>query len=80
MLSAFRRGVGSARAYLQALRSCGAVVNTAITIVCPQGIVVNKDANLLAFNGGHITLTKYWTPKPYGQRQKLKLLWRTLSP
>ena len=33
-------------------------MNTAIA--CAQDFVVSKDANLLACNGGHITLTKYW--------------------
>ena len=42
------------------LRSCGAVVNTAITLACAQGIVVNEDANLLDCNGGHISLTMHW--------------------
>lgn len=48
------------RAYLNALRVNGAVVNTAIAIACAEGIVRNKDSNLLASNGGHITLTKHW--------------------
>lgn len=48
------------RAYLNALRDNGAVVNTAIAIGCAEGIVRSKDSNLLASNGGHITLTKHW--------------------
>ena len=50
------------KAYLLSLRSCGAgaVVNTAITLACAQGIVVNEDANLLDVNGGHISLSKHW--------------------
>ena len=48
------------RAYLQTLRKNGAVVNTAITIGCAEGIVRNEDSNLLACNGGHIVLTKHW--------------------
>ena len=48
------------RAYLKALRANGAVVNTAIAIGCAEGIIRNKDSNLLAANGGHITLTISW--------------------
>ena len=49
------------RAYLKALRANGAVVNTAITIGVAEGIIRNKDSNLLAANGGHIALTKNWS-------------------
>lgn len=48
------------RGYLTTLRSHGAVVNTAIAVSCTEGIIKNKDSNLLASNGGHIVLTKYW--------------------
>ena len=49
------------KAYLKALRANGAVVNTAITIGVAEGIIRNKDSNLLAANGGHIALTKSWS-------------------
>ena len=45
------------RDYLTTLRSHGAVVNTAIAVSCAEGIIINKDSNLLASNGGHIVLT-----------------------
>ena len=48
------------RAYVTNLRDNGAVVNTAIAVSCAEGIVKNKDSNLLQANGGHIALTKYW--------------------
>ena len=48
------------RAYLSALRSNGAVVNTAIAIGCAEGIIKHFDSNLLECNGGHIRLTKSW--------------------
>ena len=35
-------------------------MNTAIAIGCAEGIVKSKDSNLLASNGGHIALSKYW--------------------
>ena len=38
------------------LRNNGAAVNTALVIACDGGI----DANLLAINGGSITLSKDW--------------------
>ena len=44
--------------YLQVLRNNGAAVNTAIVIACGDGIVRSKDVNLLAINGGSITLSK----------------------
>ena len=46
--------------YLQVLRNNGAAVNTAIVIAYGDGIVRNKYANLLAINGGSITLSKDW--------------------
>lgn len=49
------------KAYLSSLQDRGAVVNTTIiAISCAKGIVKNKDSNLLASNGGHIVLSKYW--------------------
>ena len=48
------------RAYLVGLRAHGAVVNTAIAIGCAEGVLKSKDSNLLAFNGGHISVTKHW--------------------
>ena len=48
------------RDYLQVLRKNGATVNTAIVIACGDEIVRSKDANLLAINGGSITLSKDW--------------------
>ena len=48
------------QAYLHALRANGADVNTAIAIACAEGIVRSKDSNLLACNGGHISLSKHW--------------------
>ena len=48
------------KAYLKALRANGAVINTAIAIGCAEGIIRNKDSNLLEANGGHIALTKSW--------------------
>jgi hypothetical protein len=48
------------QSYITALRENGAVVNTAITIACAEGIVKSHDSNLLQENGGHISLTKFW--------------------
>ena len=55
------------KTYLIALRTNGAVVNTAITIACAHGIVISQVANLLSTNGGHINLSKHWT-KSFLQR------------
>lgn len=44
------------RAYLVALRA-HAVVHIAVAIGCAELIVKSKDSNLLAPNGGHISLS-----------------------
>ena len=48
------------KAYLVHLRAMGAPVNLAIVMGCAEGIVRNVDSNLLACNGGHILITKFW--------------------
>ena len=48
------------QAYLISLCEAGGVVNTSIAIAAAMGIVRRHDSNLLAVNGGHIILTKYW--------------------
>ena len=48
------------QAYLISFRKSGAVINTAIAMGCAEGIVRNVDSNLLARNGGHISITKAW--------------------
>lgn len=48
------------QAYIKSMREGGAVINTAITIAYAEGIVWSKDSNLLASNGGHLSLTKDW--------------------
>ena len=45
--------------YLTDLRN-GYVINTCIAIAIGEGILLNKDTNVLASNGGGITLTKDW--------------------
>lgn len=42
------------------LRDNGSVVNTAIVMGTAVGLVSHEDANLLACNGGHFTITKPW--------------------
>ena len=41
-------------------RSYVAVVNTVIALSCAEGLIKNKDSDLLTSNCGHIMLTKYW--------------------
>ena len=48
------------KTYLHFVREKGGVVNTAITIACAEGIIINHDSNLLTCNGGPISLTKDW--------------------
>lgn len=47
--------------YLLALRERGAVINTSIVLACTEGLIKHENSNLLASNGGHITLTKSWS-------------------
>ena len=46
--------------FLRQLRVNGVVINTAMVMATAEGIVHNKDSNLLAKNGGPILITKYW--------------------
>ena len=46
--------------YVTTLRENGAVINTSIVVACAAGVVKSEDHNLLASNGGHISLTKNW--------------------
>ena len=36
------------------------MINTAVVMGCVEGIVSHHDSNLLAENGGHITISKDW--------------------
>ena len=51
---------GRVQSYIKELCAKGAVVNTAIVMACAEGVVMHHDSNLLAINGGHITITKDW--------------------
>ena len=46
------------REYVKYQWECGGVVNTAVVIAATEGIVMNKNANLLSCNGRGILLTK----------------------
>ena len=46
--------------YLTELRKRGCIINMSVTIAVGEGILLNKDVNLLASNGGGINLTKDW--------------------
>ena len=46
--------------YITYLRKEGAVINVHVVMAVGEGIVMGKDANLLACNGGSIVLTKEW--------------------
>lgn len=45
------------KSFLCGVRSSGGVINAPITVAVARGIVTTKDANLLAENGGGISLT-----------------------
>ena len=42
------------------MRKRGCIINTSVAIAVGKGILLNKDANLLAANGGGVNLTKDW--------------------
>ena len=46
--------------YLTELRKRGCIINASVAIAVGEGILLNKDANLLTANGGGINLTKDW--------------------
>ena len=46
--------------YLTELRKRGCIINTSVAIAVDEGILLNKDANLLAANGSGINLMKDW--------------------
>ena len=48
------------RDYISYMRTEGAIINTHVVIGIGKGIVMGKDANFLACNGGGIVLTKDW--------------------
>ena len=46
--------------YVRYLRDCGSHVNTSVVIATAEGILTSIDANVLASNGGGISLSKDW--------------------
>ena len=48
------------REYVRKLKKSGVIINAHVVIAVGMGLVLNKDTNLLAENGGHISLTKHW--------------------
>ena len=51
---------GRVQSFIRDMRCHGAVINTAVVMGCAEGIVSHHDSNLLAGNGGHITISKDW--------------------
>ena len=45
--------------YIRALRLAGTPVSSSLVLAAVEGIVVSKDRTLLAYNGGHVMLTKW---------------------
>jgi len=46
--------------FLRQLQANGVAINTAIVMATAEGIICNKDSNLLAQNGGPILISKDW--------------------
>ena len=42
------------REYVKELRKSGVIINAHVIIAVGMGLVLNKDANLLTENGGHV--------------------------
>ena len=51
---------GRVQSFIRDMRCHGVVINTAVVMGCAEGIVSYHDSNLLAENGGHITINKDW--------------------
>ena len=51
---------GQVKMYITALRSNGAVINSAIVMACAEGLVKSHDSNLLQSNCGHIVFYFEW--------------------
>ena len=49
---------GQVQCYIKEMHSKGAIVSTAIVMGYAEGVVLHHDSNLLAINGGHITISK----------------------
>jgi len=64
--------------YISYLRTEGVVINTHVVIRIGKGIVMGKDSNLLACNGGGLVLTKDWARNVLRRTLKLKLQLRNL--
>ena len=60
------------REYLRYLREQGSAVNSAIAFATAEGVVRSVDANLLAYNGGGINLTKPWARGLLGQIEMVR--------
>ena len=43
--------------YLTKIRKMGCIISRSVAIAVAEGIIFNKDANLLAANGGRVNLT-----------------------
>ena len=51
---------GRVHSFIQDMHCHGVVINTAVVMGCAEGIVSHNGSNLLAENGGHITINKDW--------------------
>ena len=51
---------GRVQSFIRDIRCHGVVINTAVVMGCAEGIVSHNGSNLLAENGGHITINKDW--------------------
>ena len=58
--------------YLNAMRSRGAVVNRSVVVSVANGVVASEGDYILACNGGHIEITRYWVKNLLGQMGFMK--------
>jgi len=51
---------GWVQSYIKDMYCYGIAINTVVVMASAEGIVIHHDSNLLASNGGHITISKDW--------------------
>ena len=51
------------KGYIREIQASGGVINMSITLAASKGIVLGKDANVLAENGGYLDLTRDWAKR-----------------
>ena len=67
------------KCYIQAVREGGGVITTAITMAAATAIVRKSERNLLAENGGPITITSNWAKSLLYRMKFVKRRWSSMA-